>query len=341
MLCPIESEKIEVMESILSLFMGHDTSVIIFLVAGIMVLLLLILAFNFKNPKSIIMEEVGATDGVEEALRRVLGEHNLKMAGGAIKGGGDNSKLEQELLEKDKEIANLHKQLTQGGVATGGGNDDELLGKIQDLEDRLKEYEIIEDDIADLSLYKNENEKMKAELEELKKSQGGFSPTQQNKEEPPSPEKTEVSDTIVVEGGSGTGGDDQAKTIVTGQNEHESGVMDTVYVAGEESSDQGPDKIVVEEPKKEDEGADSQWVSGTQKEPEEKDLVAEFEKVVSSQEALENVEEPIKVKGEEAEEDLGFVGVIDNHPQLKNVKPNSKEEAEVFVEELKTLKKGS
>jgi hypothetical protein len=44
--------------------------------------------------------------------------------------------------------------------------------KITDLEARLAEYEIIEDDIANLSLYKEENTRLKNELDKLKKGGG-------------------------------------------------------------------------------------------------------------------------------------------------------------------------
>ena len=40
-----------------------------------------------------------------------------------------------------------------------GGSSAELLAKIKDLEGKLAEYEIIEDDIADLTFFKEENAK--------------------------------------------------------------------------------------------------------------------------------------------------------------------------------------
>ncbi len=45
---------------------------------------------------------------------------------------------------------------------------DELAGKARDLEARLAEYEIISEDIADLSRYREENDQLKKELEALK-----------------------------------------------------------------------------------------------------------------------------------------------------------------------------
>jgi len=43
-----------------------------------------------------------------------------------------------------------------------------LNGKVEELQARLAEYEIIEDDIADLSMFKDENRKLKDEVESLK-----------------------------------------------------------------------------------------------------------------------------------------------------------------------------
>jgi hypothetical protein len=48
-----------------------------------------------------------------------------------------------------------------------------LDGRIKELEAKLAEYEILEDDIADLSLYKEENVRLRAELEKIK---GGGAP---------------------------------------------------------------------------------------------------------------------------------------------------------------------
>ena len=42
--------------------------------------------------------------------------------------------------------------------------------KLEELQSKLAEYEILEDDIADLSLYKDENARLKAELENFKSS---------------------------------------------------------------------------------------------------------------------------------------------------------------------------
>lgn len=93
--------------------------------------------------------------------------------------------LAAELESKKKEIENLRKAASDQDDKTP-----ELLTKIKNLEDRLAEYEIIEDDIADLSKYKEENARLKRQLESL--ASGGAGKTEEvfslGAETPASPE---------------------------------------------------------------------------------------------------------------------------------------------------------
>ncbi|MDZ4678464.1 MAG: hypothetical protein SGI74_13275 [Oligoflexia bacterium] len=83
-------------------------------------------------------------------------------------------KLANDELTKAK-AAQAAQAEAPAGAAPGAGVDMEALNKkLSDLEARLGEYEIIEDDIANLSLYKEENVRLKSELEKVK--QGGGAP---------------------------------------------------------------------------------------------------------------------------------------------------------------------
>lgn len=75
--------------------------------------------------------------------------------------------LKKELEQRAKIIQDLSAQVES--VKTQDASS-ELLAKIKNLEGKLAEYEVIEDDIADLSLYKEENAKLKKELEQLKRA---------------------------------------------------------------------------------------------------------------------------------------------------------------------------
>ena len=123
--------------------------------------------FGQKSPETVVKSELGGAENVEGALRRVLGEQRWLQSGAGE--GVDGQKLQQlesEVLEKDRTIAELNKQITAGGGGGGDGEmDPDLANRIAELEARLQEYEIIGDDIADLSLYKTENEKLRNKMQ--------------------------------------------------------------------------------------------------------------------------------------------------------------------------------
>lgn len=77
--------------------------------------------------------------------------------------------LKKALQSKEAEIMQLK---GAGGSADKAAT--ALQGRISELEAKLAEYEILEDDIADLSLYKDENAKLKREIEKYKA--GGATP---------------------------------------------------------------------------------------------------------------------------------------------------------------------
>lgn len=98
------------------------------------------------------------------------------------------TQLQTALEERKKEVITLQEQVAAGasGAAPAGAASgeesaasraerDALNDKIKDLEARLAEYEIISEDIADLSKYRDENETLKSELEALK-SQAASAP---------------------------------------------------------------------------------------------------------------------------------------------------------------------
>lgn len=316
------------MESFLSLFIFHDSYVVSFLVIGITIVVVMLLLFNQKSPETVVKTEMGSNENIEGALRRVLGEQRWAQASetqGALASAESGSAeklqaLENEVLEKDKAIADLNKQLTQSSGGGGdAGNNDDLMNKIAELESRLQEYEIIEDDIADLSLYRAENDKLKAELERLKALAGPGD--EASEPEPEVASQVEEDETPVEPSINGVEKEEESGSVdVSPQNE------DSTPITIEASDDDKPQ-------------------TGT-------DLVAEFEKVVNSQDQLSQGDVEPAATGEEGE--TGKVLMAEEittasessgetevkvHPKLKNVNPDSKEEAEVFISDLKSLKK--
>ncbi len=81
-------------------------------------------------------------------------------------------KLQAELKAKQEEIEKLKADIQSKGASAEPPTD--LLEKISELEARLAEYEIIEDDIADLSKYKDENLKLKEQIAKLQSGESLF-----------------------------------------------------------------------------------------------------------------------------------------------------------------------
>jgi len=306
------------MESFLALFIFQDSYVVSFLVLAIAIVIVLLLIFNHKSPENIIQSEITDSEPIEGALRRVLGEQRWMQNSTATMGESQLSpqeleKLENEILEKDRVIADLNKQLTlgHGSVASSPSDNQDLIHKIAELQSRLQEYEIIEDDIADLSLFRTENEKLKKELERLK-AQLGESKDPNSYQPPVHNFKVSSPASLSSEGSS-------TFTVSDHQETKESN-FESIRISG--SSGQGE-------------------VTS--------DLVAQFQKVVDQQEKISSANQDIiKVSGDASS---GKVIIPDKpkrtvvesteviHPKLKGVSPDSKEEAEVFITELKSLKK--
>lgn len=139
------------------------------------------------DPKSINV-------AIEGALKKAFADKTITggVASAVNAGGtavesvsGDANELKKVLSEREAKIAALTSDLetmksqieakagamaTAGAVPAAGGSgaDAELLTKVKELQAKLSEYEIIEDDIADLSVYKEENKKLKEEVEKLR-----------------------------------------------------------------------------------------------------------------------------------------------------------------------------
>ncbi len=89
--------------------------------------------------------------------------------------------LKKELAEREEELK------TAKEAASSAASPEEiskLTSRLKELEAKLAEYEILEDDIADLSLYKEENVRLRQELDKLK-GRGGASAEPASEEAPP------------------------------------------------------------------------------------------------------------------------------------------------------------
>lgn len=117
---------------------------------------------------------------IEAAFKRVLAAQGGAPVTAAAAPGGSSEADAAKIQELAREIDRLTTELAAktdgpgfGGTASSSSGADagavaELKAKISELEGKLTEYEIIEDDIADLSRFKEENAELRGELDALK-----------------------------------------------------------------------------------------------------------------------------------------------------------------------------
>lgn len=167
-------------------FWSHYNTRIIEILVGLILLCLVYLAYRtFLAPVGADEESTmggSRRDELEKTLTKIL--ETQKVGAGPqlndAEAAAEIARLRAEIVEKDRLIAEL-KARPEGVAAEAapaaaaapapGLSAEEkakLEGTIRDLEARLAEYEIISEDIADLSFYKEENARLQKELEALK-----------------------------------------------------------------------------------------------------------------------------------------------------------------------------
>lgn len=177
------------MDAFLSFFIHYLPNIIQWSIAAILLLLgslftIMIFGKSKKDPESEM--QIGDLGALEKTLKDILKSSIGDLSSsGALKTSGNESNqgsgpyqansgsLEQmmrELAQKDAEIEVLKQTQNQSSPVVAKAIEVDVSGyveKIRDLEGKLKEYEIIEDDIADLSHFKEENAKLRKKIEEL------------------------------------------------------------------------------------------------------------------------------------------------------------------------------
>lgn len=219
------------LDRFLAFVFNHQFAIIEIIFAVILAIAVVWLFVNLKEESSSDKTKGGQSlQDIESALKRVLESTVVKMptaaqASSLIKDDDDREaklpkgppptgtsagadpaellKLKTELETKAKKVSEVELALNQAreelkkaketpGAAGAPSNTDDLQQKIKTLEARLGEYEIIEDDIANLSLYKEENSRLKTELEKIKKASGVALAEEVAKASPPAPEAAPV-----------------------------------------------------------------------------------------------------------------------------------------------------
>ena len=169
--------------------MQHNTSIIESLIAATLLGALFLAVRTFLAAKEPAAEGLSGLGDLEETLKKILAQaQNVPSAGSlaAAGAGADSQKLSAEISNLKVELEGKQKQIEDlkaataaaGAAAAGSGLSEEEKAKmdaqLKELQAKLSEYEIISEDIADLSYYKEQNVKLQKEVEALKA--GGAKP---------------------------------------------------------------------------------------------------------------------------------------------------------------------
>lgn len=170
----------------------HNQQVIAGLVVVILVTAILLFLRAIGQEKPVTSSASGGASNldigaIEAALKKVMAAQSGSTANSSAgaqskpsgaETGGSTAERDTKIQELAREIDRLTTELASKsdspfGTAKAGVDPAkmaELQSKIDELEGKLFEYEIIEDDIADLSKFKEENAELRSELELLRKS---------------------------------------------------------------------------------------------------------------------------------------------------------------------------
>jgi len=168
------------MEGLLTTIIDNDALSLILAVSGFFLCLIALMIYQF-------FYEGESTSGLDrrESLRA---KNNRALSGSstALFSGEEEEALSEaniEIIQKQEELQSLSEQIKvlqqekDAVVVTSEGGADvdpnliaELEEKIKKLQARLDEYAVIEDDIADLSLLKQQNKDLQDQLAQLQKN---------------------------------------------------------------------------------------------------------------------------------------------------------------------------
>ncbi len=212
--------------------------------------------------------EVNSLKGMLSDKDRVIGELEKRLESGLDGDAAEQidiykkelTSLKEKLKLKDDEI-----QSARSAVEGGGGDTSDLEARLaalskerDEMRERLAEYEIIEEDLANLKRLQQENEQLKKELEALR---GGQKPAA--KETKPS-EEIDVADEIIDKVAPEAEAKDSASSSI---DDFEQMISNTDKEASEPEADPIADKEMVGKQEK-----------GEQRSAEE--LLSEFEKML-------------------------------------------------------------
>lgn len=154
------------MESIVHFIMSNGTTVITALLGGVIFCVFGLLIMSFHSPKHAVAQELGSIDRLEGVLRQMMSDQGGLRGSSAAGDLSEVALLKEQISALEKEVREKN-QILQSGGAGSGEDESALRVKINELEAKLAEYSIIEEDISDLSKYRQENEELKSRINEV------------------------------------------------------------------------------------------------------------------------------------------------------------------------------
>ncbi|PIS11193.1 MAG: hypothetical protein COT73_05260 [Bdellovibrio sp. CG10_big_fil_rev_8_21_14_0_10_47_8] len=157
--------------------MQHNATIIEVLIGASLVAVVFLAIRSFLIAKDPGAAGAALPSDLEETLKKIIEKANQVPSAAAVSGEGGKelveeiSKLKGELEKKQKQIEEIKNSPAAAAAPAGGMSSEEKSGleaKLKELQAKLAEYEIISEDIADLSFYKEQNAKLQKELEAAK-----------------------------------------------------------------------------------------------------------------------------------------------------------------------------
>ena len=172
------------LENFIQFIIRHNALLIQSLVGAIVFFVLFLAYRSFLSAKANEGKPTQTSGGanlgdIEETLKKLLEKAGNVPAVGSAQAAaagpdsapliGEIEVLKKKLEERQSEIEKLKSAPAPAGATAADAG---LSDQIKELQAKLAEYEIISEDIADLSFYKEENAKLQKQLEEAKASGG-------------------------------------------------------------------------------------------------------------------------------------------------------------------------
>ena len=158
------------LEQALTKFTHHSETIIQWLFFAILLISGLLIARFLFSKKEAATESPELSGALQKIMEQTAKLESLSLDKMSVQGvasvDAQVQTLKADLQAREAEIT----KLKDGGVTSPKAAEEAaaLSARIKELESKLSEYEILEDDIADLSLYKEENTRLRGELERVK-----------------------------------------------------------------------------------------------------------------------------------------------------------------------------